>query len=105
MTELDQAVLKLRVRFHKRLAGRLGLTIDEERINERADRLNDRELFKYIETYRPPVRVPKPPSSSRLVRFIRSTFIGRLKIFTTNRIKLPFDSGRFTILKDHNNIK
>jgi hypothetical protein len=91
MTELDQAILKLRIRFHRRLAERLGLTIDKERIHEHAERLNDKELFKYTENYNRRIRervtkapvgpAPEPQPASKLVRFIRSTVIGRFKTF------------------------
>ena len=69
MSELDQTILKLRLSFHRRLAERLGLRIDEQSIKELAQQMNDQELFKRIEIDSREFEITERLRGLRLPRF------------------------------------
>ncbi|MFC1488832.1 hypothetical protein ACFL6B_03190 [Thermodesulfobacteriota bacterium] len=88
MTDLDLAILKLRVRFHKRLADHLGLKANVERIEKLIKHQTDEDVFRLIEIENQKKEKIRLISPAKLIRIARESWL-------IKRLENSYLVGRF----------
>ena len=69
--QLDDALFRLRVAFHRRLAGRLGLKVDEARLPDLVRARDDRDVLAELEAQ------SRLRYEATFLRWLRKLFSGR----------------------------
>ena len=75
MEEIEQHILKLRASFHKQLAKKIGLNIDEIDIDKLVNQTNDKDLFNYLESKLSGGETPERSRMQEMINQIRNSKI------------------------------